>query len=250
MKTYNGSVKINNSNVEEWQKKLEGVEEITGSLSVEADFQAPALTSVGWDLFVEADFQAPALTSAGGYLSVRADFQAPALTSAGGSLYVEADFHLETQQHLWDIASKGRWYMTDKCSEYLLSKTGDIIYKIDDVEFPKEMFDKVRRDQLIASEVFSIANMEQRRVAYERMDKLKMKDLPNLKTIHSDIDDQGYQMSIISFTLDGYSSPFLFLNCFCPSTEREYFLETRKTDCWKAKNGSFGLEDVEWIAEY
>jgi len=73
-------------------KKYADITEITGSLYVNADFQAPVLTSVGGYLYVNADFQAPVLTSVGGYLDVRADFQAPVLTSVGGSLYVNADF--------------------------------------------------------------------------------------------------------------------------------------------------------------
>ena len=57
-------------------------------------------------------------------------------------------------------------------------------------------------------------------------------------------------MRVVSFKLPGISQPFLYLNCFCPSGGREYYLETRKKVCWKAKAASFGLEDVEWVAEY
>lgn len=41
--------------------------------------------------------------------------------------------------------------------------------------------------------------------------------------------------------MKNFDSPFYFLNCFCQSTKREYFIETRETDCWKAKQKSFGI---------
>jgi hypothetical protein len=103
-----------------------------------------------------------------------------------------------------------------------------------------------------AAETFAIGNMEQRRVAYELMDKSKMLEVPGLEVIHEvDDDGQGHKMRIISFKLPSIPKPFLFLNCFCPSGGREYYLETRKKDCWAAKAASFGLPaDIEWIAEY
>jgi hypothetical protein len=56
-------------------------------------------------------------------------------------------------------------------------------------------------------------------------------------------------MKVISFEIDGFDTPFYYLNCFCPSTKREYFIETRETDCWKAKQKSFGLT-VNFDFEY
>ena len=146
----------------------------------------------------------------------------------------------------------GYIYMDDKCSEYILSlevKKG--IYRISGVQFSKALFHKVRRDELTAQKVFAITNMEQRRIAYERMDKVKMKDLPYYKIIHEVADDEhGYPMKVISFTMPGYNTPFKFLNCFCPSAGREYFLETKQDDCGKAKAMSFGFEEITFDEEY
>ena len=58
-------------------------------------------------------------------------------------------------------------------------------------------------------------------------------------------DGYGYSMKIYSFELEGFNSPFYFLNCFCPSTGREFMLETRQISCWKAKMNSFGLNEKE-----
>jgi hypothetical protein len=139
----------------------------------------------------------------------------------------------------------GSLYMSDKCSEYLLAlNRAKVVFTIENVRFDKSLFDKVRKDILTAQEVFAIVNMEQRRIAYQRMDKNKMKDLPNLKVLNKVKNDgYGYPMKVISFTVEGYDKPFKFLNCFDPSTGREYFLETQSDTCWIAKNKSFGIED-------
>ena len=135
--------------------------------------------------------------------------------------------------------------MSDKCSEYLLATNrAKVVFTIENVRFDKPLFDSVRQDLLIAQEVFAITNMEQRRIAYQRMDKAKMKDLPNLKILDEVKNDgYGYSMRVISFTVEGYDKPFKFLNCFDPSTGREYFLETQEDTCWIAKNKSFGIDD-------
>jgi hypothetical protein len=85
---YQGNLEITKNNA----AKYASVTEVTGYLSVYADFKADALTSVGGYLYVDADFKADALTSVGGYLYVDADFKADALTSVGGDLSVYADF--------------------------------------------------------------------------------------------------------------------------------------------------------------
>ena len=143
--------------------------------------------------------------------------------------------------------------MDETSSEYLLSlQHNKIVYRINSVQFPRNLFDSVRHGELSAAEVFAISNMEQRRVAYERMDKIKMKDLDGLAVLDEVADDgHGYPMRIVSFNLPRVSEPFLFLNCHCPSGGREYYLETRQEDCWAAKAASFGLvRSVEWVAEY
>lgn len=146
----------------------------------------------------------------------------------------------------------GYIYMDEKCSETLLSMRYEkIVYRMNGVMFDKPLFDKVRHDELTAFEVLAITNMEQRRIAYEHMNKMKMKELPNFKVIHEVKNDGcGYPMKIISFALDGFDTSFYFLDCFCPSTGREYMLETRQTDCWKAKAKSFGFDSIKFDEEY
>ena len=147
----------------------------------------------------------------------------------------------------------GSIFMNEKTSEYLLSygykKT---IYQINNVQFDKPLFDQVRHGELSASQVFAIRDMEQRRVAYEKMDKIKMKELEGFAVIDKVEDDgKGYPIQVVQFSLPGFNEPFRYLNCFCPTEGREYFLETRKTEVWKAKAASFGLPaDIEWAAEY
>ena len=127
---------------------------------------------------------------------------------------------------------------------------GEEHYFIHGVELPKDLWEKIAKHKLSAAEVFAIENTEHRRVAYEIMDKVKMKELPDLKVEDELKDDgYGYPMKVISFKSDKYETPFYFLNCFCPSTGREYFIETRLTKCWEAKMGSFGLEAKERFGE-
>ena len=217
MKTHTENIKITKGNAAEWKKKLADVEKIVG--------------------YVIAD--------------QGATIDLPNVTTCG---YVIADtaFSDETEKALWEAGKKNSWTMTENTSEWLLSQQGDIIYKINDVQFDKGLFNKIRKGDLSAAEVFALPNMEQRRVAYEKLDKLKMKELEGFTVIHR-VDDDGHQypMQIVSFNLPGFSKPFFFLNCFCPSGGREYYLETQEKDCWRAKAASFGLPaDVEWIAEY
>ena len=142
--------------------------------------------------------------------------------------------------------------MDDKCSEYLLSlQQPKIVYQVNSVAFGKQLFDSVRKGQLSAAEVFAIENTEQRRVAYERLNKIQMKDLPNYKVLSSVKDDgHGYPMRVVSFTMPGYDQPFKFFNCFCPSEGREYFLETKQVTCKTAKAKSFGLDKVKFEMEW
>jgi hypothetical protein len=146
---------------------------------------------------------------------------------------------------------QGRLHSTSgKAIEY---PDGWGLYFLNGVRFDDvALWKSISNGTISASEVFAIENTEQRRVAYELMDKAKMLELPGLEVIHEvDDDGQGYKMRIISFSLPGISRPFLYLNCFCPSSGREYHLETQEKDCWRAKAASFGLPaDVEWTAEY
>src|SRR6185369_17715350 len=107
---------------------------------------------------------------------------APVLAQSG---YVRLDTCLspEMEKVLWE-SSKGKvWVMTDNASDWMLAQQGDIRYRINDVQFDKGLFFKIRNGELSAAEVFALPNMEQRRIAYEKMDKLKMKDLPGFEVI-------------------------------------------------------------------
>jgi hypothetical protein len=145
------------------------------------------------------------------------------------------------EKQLWVTCSKKKWHITDLASEWLLSQKGDFIYRINNVEFYKDLFDKVRKDQLTASEVFQLSNTEQRRVAYERMDKAKMKELVG-KVLEERTDDQGNKERVVEFSVKGLNNPLKFFNCICPSTGREYFIETDEKTCVRAKAKSFGQD--------
>jgi len=124
---------------------------------------------------------------------------------------------------------------------------------LDNVKFDREWFNKIRKDKLSVEEVFAIDNVEHRRIAYEYMDKTKMKQLKDFKILDK-VEDDSYdnKMEIWSFTVQEMSEPLKFLNCFCPSTKREYFIQTDKKNCWKAKARQFGLEEeeIEWAEEW
>jgi hypothetical protein len=218
-----------------------------------ATITAPKLTEVKGYVIADqgATITAPKLTSAGG---VRADqgatITAPKLTSAG-DVYLDATLSTEMEQILWAAAHKKKWHLTDNCSDWILAQKGSIEYKINNISFSKKLFDSIRNGKLSAQEIFALTNMEQRRVAYEKMDKAKMKELPEYQILSIVQDDgHGYEMKVISFSVAGYPTPFLFLNCFCPSTGREYFLETRETDCRKAKATSFGFNEITFDQEW
>ena len=140
--------------------------------------------------------------------------------------------------------------MSDVCSDWLLSQTGKIDYYINRVQFDKQLFDAIRHGQLSAQQVFAITNMEQRRVAYEKMDKIKMADLPGLQVLDESKDKHGNAQRIISFIVEGFNQPFLFYHCICPSTGREYYLETKQKGCEAAKSMSFGIKEIEFTEEW
>jgi hypothetical protein len=127
---------------------------------------------------------------------------------------------------------------------------GTEIYKLDGVTFDKRWWTKIVKGKLKASEVFAIDNLEHRRIAYEYMDKSKMKEFKDYKVLDEQIDEKGNTMKIVSFTVQKMDEPLKFYNCICPSTGREYFIGTDKNTCAEAKSGSFGLEDVEFVEEW
>ena len=109
---------------------------------------------------------------------------------------------------------------------------------------------KIVNDTMTPDEIFAIDNVEHRRIAYEFMDKSKMKSLKDFKILDEQIDSKGNSMKIISFTVQNMDEPLKFYNCICPSTGREYFLGTDEETCIAAKNKSFGLEAIEFVNEW
>ena len=130
-------------------------------------------------------------------------------------------------------------------------RDGFEFYYIHGVKLEKDLWEKIVSGKMTAEEVFAVENTEHRRIAYEIMDKTKMKALKNFQVLDEVKDDgHGYPMKIISFKTQQYDMPFIYLNCFDPSTGREYFVETKEKTCLSAKNVSFGLDEVEWTEEY
>ena len=172
------------------------------------------------------------------------------MKSVGGYLYIYSGIGEKLEKQLWKHNPKNKWTVSDACSGWLLSRDGKFTYQIANVGFSKSLFDAVRRDSLTAQEVFVIENIEQRRIAYERMDKIKMRDLPDLKILDDIIDAYGNPMRIVSFNLAGFKEPFKYLNCICPSSGREYYIETKQNKCEAAKAQSFGLRDVQFEKEW
>jgi hypothetical protein len=215
-KIFNGNVEITKETSGEWEEKLKGIHHITGNLYI----------------YSNASLKADSLKSVGGYLSLH--------SNVGEKL----------EKQLWKHNPRNEWIVNDTCSDWLLSREGKFKYHINGVVFPKTLFDAVRKDNLTAQKVFAIQNMEQRRVAYEKMDKIKMRDLPNLKMLDEAIDAYSNPMRIISFGIAGFTKPFKYLHCVCPSSGREYYLETKQDKCEAAKAKSFGLDAIEFTEEW
>ena len=276
LKIHNGDIKITKENQESWIKKLEYIEIINGSVDVYQNAKAsfPKLKNVSGPVYVyenakvsfpnlkqssyvdvceNAKASFPKLKSVSGYVYVceNAKVSFPKLESVSGFVDVRnGDIKLEKQ--LWKIASKNQWYVSEKSSEWLLSQKGNFVYQLNGIQFEKEWFDKIRKDELSPEEIFAIDNTEHRRVAYEFMDKQKMKQLKDYKILDEKIDSKGNPMKILSFTIQNMKEPLKFYNCLCPSSKREYFLQTDKDTCDEAKVGMFGfkVEEAEFVEEW
>ncbi len=209
---------------------------------------APRLTTIrsGGYTSINSGAQVPRLTTirSGGDTSINSG--APRLTTirSGKELYVFTELNPGTEIRLWKNHRNNKWHLSDQSSEFLLSQKGEIKYQIANVSFDdgKELFDKIRKDELMAQEVFAIENTEQRRIAYERMDKSKMKELKGFTVLDEHIDNYGNPEKIIQFSIEDFDIPFIYFNCFCPSTKREYFIETDQLTCLLAKARSFGFD--------
>ena len=125
-------------------------------------------------------------------------------------------------------------------------------YRINNVKFNYEWFNKLRKDELTADEVFAIDNVEHRRVAYEMMDKTKMATLKDFKVLDEKVDNHGLKMRIVSFNVQNMKEDLLFYNCFCPTTKREYYLGTSEKTCEEAKAQQFGYKasEINFVKEW
>jgi len=172
------------------------------------------------------------------------------LQSVGGDLRIDSNEELVKQ--LFKKHKKNKWYVTERACDFLCHKKIDNVeYLLNGVRFKREWFLKIKNDQLTPDEVFAIDNIEHRRIAYQFMDKTKMKSLKDFEILDR-IEDDGHKhyMQIVSFTIQNMNEPLKFLNIFCPSTGREYYLGTNQNTCDKAKSASFGLDEVEFIDEW
>ena len=144
---------------------------------------------------------------------------------------------------------QGRYHSTERPA---IEWEGEKLYYLCGVKFEKEWWDKIRRGELSAEEVFAIDNVEHRRVAYEMMDKEKMKELKNFKVIDEGIDEKGKSAKLISFNVQNMEEDLMFYNCIDASTDREYWLQVKNDiKTWKqAKDSMFGLLEVEWVNEW
>ena len=147
------------------------------------------------------------------------------------------------------IDERNRFHSTEKPA--IRWKGGKEFYYLQGTNFDKKWWTKIVKDKMSPDTIFAINNMEHRRIAYEMMDKTKMKKLKNYKILDEQTDSQGNVMKIISFTVKNLNEPLKYLNCFCPSTRREYYLGTDKDTCWSAKMSSFGLSpEIKFTNEF
>jgi len=252
--------------------KADALRSVGGYLSIYSNVELKALKSVGGYLYIHsnAELKADALRSVGGYLYIHsnAELKADALRSVGGDLYIHSNVELKAlksvggdlsihsnisnklAKSLWKNNKQKKWQLSDKAPEFLLKQKGkDITYKIDEINFEKGLFDKVRKDELSAREVFELTNVEQRRIAYELMDKSKMKEL-DMSILSSKKDNYGNEMKVVEVNAEGVKKPMKYLNVICPSTKREFYIGTDEIDAEKAKAKSFGFDEVEWVKEW
>ena len=219
-----------------------------------ATLTLPALTEVSLNVTADEDatLTLPVLTKCGQVTALEgATLALPALTECS---FVSAHtaLALETEDIL--LAACDSWLVGEACSDYLFAELAtrkNVEYQIGYYRVPRELFDRVRSRQMTPSEVFALANMEQRRVVYSRLDKTKMAQLPSCVLDEVSDDGYGYPMRLIEIEIEGFDGPFRYLVCRSPSTGREYWLETRQTTCRAAKAVSFGMPedftfDVEW----
>ena len=175
------------------------------------------LTKVTGYLSIYSNANLKALKSVGGYLSIysNADLKAPQLKSVGGYLYINSKISIDLAKNLWEAKreKKTKWIVTNLAPEWLIERVttkGNTEYRINNVSFNLEWFNKIRKDELTADEVFAIDNVEHRRIAYEMMDKTKMSALKDLKVLDEKIDNHGLKMRVVSFNVQNMKEDLLF----------------------------------------
>ena len=276
MKTYRGNIEVTVKNQDKINKEFADIEilsgyvrayqgatitlpelkEVSGYVIADqgATITLPELKEVSGDVraYQGATITLPELKEVSGY--VRADQGAtitlPELKIIEGLISVS---DLGTEKQLWKRFAKNTWRLNEFSSEWLYKKNGDFEYFLNDVKFSKEWYGKIRFDKLKASQVFAIDNIEHRRIAYQFMDKTKMKELKDFEVLDKIEDDgHGYPMEIVSFTIQKMNERLKFLHVFCPSTGREYYIGTNADKCIDAKAESFGLsaKEVEFVEEW
>ena len=163
------------------------------------------LTKVTGYLSIYSNANLKALKSVGGYLSINsnANLKAPQLKSVGGYLYINSKISIDLAKNLWEAKreKKTKWIVTNLAPEWLIERVttkGNTEYRINNVSFNLEWFNKIRKDELTADEVFAIDNVEHRRIAYEMMDKTKMSALKDFKVLDEKIDNHGLKMRVVS----------------------------------------------------
>jgi hypothetical protein len=167
----------------------------------------------------------------------------------GGFRYVHEEFCIVSDfPEILEIDEQNRPH-SEKGPSHKWSD-GFEIYHLKGVRLEKEWWEKIVNDTMSPEEVFAINNLEHRRIAFEYMDKLKMKQLKDFKVLDEGIDEKGNPVKVISFNVQNMDEDLKFYNCICPTTKREYFLMTDQTEWKKAKDGLSGLEDVEWVNEW
>ena len=174
-----------------------------------------------------------------------------ALTQTG-NIYVRSNKCEELVKYLLDNFKLNKWYINENTPQEIIDAgLKNAIYILNDVRLKREWFIKIKYDKLSVEEVFAIDNIEHRRIAYQFMDKMKMKNLPDYKVLDEiENDGYGFPMRIVSFTIQNMKEALLFYNCHCPSTGREYFIGTNFKTCESAKLGSFGLNEGEFVKEW
>jgi hypothetical protein len=98
-------------------------------------------------------------------------------------------------------------------------------------------------ERLTAKEVLEESNAELRRVMIERMGYLRFTQEAGAKVLDQDQDAGGVrQLLSISLPTD---EPLVGISCFCPSTQRQYFLRVppKMKTCHQAAAWMAGFDD-------